>query len=271
MLVDVDALRHHLESINIDPEGPWVWGPFEELTTGVLLARARGGDHLDPIRRELRAVANRLVDVRTVPAKLNWMLGQRDDGHLEPYAWMFFASSDVDSFLLTMRSLFDHLGSVVQLAATKPGSVPPSSFRALREWCLKGPDRADELLGAEIAAAVRECDWFMQLRDLRDDLVHRDAETIVFPEVPGIAVQIYKGAHNLLDEAALIRDDGLVGFDRLVAATTARLHALLGTLSAEVAARIGVEDDGAPGRSQHSGLAIIRDWTDELLAALAAG
>src|SRR4051812_4072759 len=110
MLVSRAALETHRAAIQDGPDGPFVWGDFEELLIGCHVARALGRSDVDAVHRELRAVMNRLTDLRTGVMKLDWMLERRDSGDLDPLVWMVFASSDVNSFLSNVRSLFDHIG-----------------------------------------------------------------------------------------------------------------------------------------------------------------
>src|SRR4051812_44675723 len=99
VLVDRDALERHRSAIHEGPDGPFVWGEFERLHAGCHVASALGRQEVDAVNRHLKAVANRQSDLRTVAAKLQWMLERRDSGDLDPMAWMAFASSDARFFL----------------------------------------------------------------------------------------------------------------------------------------------------------------------------
>ena len=162
MLVDINALRRHRAAIQMGDDGPFVWGDFERVVAESMVVREAGRPQHE-LYRHLRATQNRLTDLRTIPVKLDWMLQQRDAGNLDPYDWMFFASSDVNSFLSNVRSLFDHLSDALRAAAPKPGSIPQQSFRKLRDWVGKGGEREAEQLGRSAFSIVAGCDWFRRV------------------------------------------------------------------------------------------------------------
>jgi len=247
-------------------DGPFIWGDFERVVAESMVVREAGRPQHE-LYRQLRATQNRLTDLRTIPMKVNWMLQQRDVGNLDPYDWMFFASSDVNSFLSNVRSLFDHLADALRAAAPKPGSIPQQSFRKLSDWVGKGGEREAEQLGRSAFNIVAGCDWFQELRTVRDDLTHRDAQTIIFPRAEGIAVVMFNHTRELFDEPELMGPGNLLRFERLAVATMGRLHELLEETAAAVAttAGFGLRGDGA---SVHSGLGVLARWTDDYLVQL---
>src|SRR5262249_49384658 len=169
---------------------------FARLLVECLVSRGRGSSRVDAVLPHLHAVANRLTDLRTSAMKLAWLLQRRDADELDPMMWMFFASGDVTFFFTTVRSLFDHLAQAITAAAPQPGGVP-RSFNDLRNWASRQDIDAGRQIGDAVVELVLACDWFDTLRSVRDALVHRDAQTIVFPTAPGIAFQVY-GAARLL-------------------------------------------------------------------------
>lgn len=268
VLVDVDALRRLRGAIHDGPDGPYVWGEFERLLTDCHVVRALGRGDVDVVHGHLRAVSNRLTDLRTCAMKLAWMLERRDAGELDPFAWMFFASSDVNSFLTNVRSLFDHLARVLRAVASAPAGVPAFSFNDLRKWTQSQDLGRARQLGHRAFELVVKCDWFDELRDLRDELVHQDAQTLVFPEHPTIAVQVYAGARHLLQEPALMLSENVASFERLASATMARLHLLLEHTAAAVRDALALDQPVGDGQSVHGGLGVLARWTDDYLTQL---
>jgi hypothetical protein len=251
-------------------DGCYVWGEFERLLMKCQVARALGRDDVDSVHHHLRAVANRLTDLRTCAMKLDWMVTRRDEGDLDPFVWMFFASSDVSSFLTNVRSLFDHLGRAIRAAAPQPRGVPQYSFNDLRKWSLRNDLDQVSQLGARQHELVVQCDWFDDLKRLRDDLVHEDAQTIVFPNEPGVAVQVYGGARLLIREPALMSSQNVAMFERLAAAAMARLFVLLDETAQAMSSTLALAEPSGRGMSVHSGLSVLSRWTDDYLSALAA-
>jgi hypothetical protein len=261
-------MRRHRSAIREGDDGPFVWGSFERLLTDCLVNRALGREDVDQVHRELRAVANRLTDLRTIAMKLDWLLEQRDSGTLDPMVWMLFATSDVSGFLTNVRSLFDHLARSMRAAAPQPRSIPQFSFNDLRKWALREDLEQGRQIGERVHELVVACSWFEELRDLRDELVHRDATALVFPTESGIAVQVYGGVRLLIDEPALMQSESVASFERLAAATMARLYSLLEDAADAMSDQLKLREQEGDGQSVHGGLRVLSRWTDDYLLVL---
>ncbi len=268
MLVSVDALLQYRAAIRHGDNGPYVWGSFERLVTDCNVASALGRTAVDRPYRHLVAVSNRLTDLRTSAMKLDWMLERRDVGELDPMAWMLFAASDVNSFLTNVRSLFDHLARALHSTAPQPGGIPSFSFTDLRKWALREGLGQAAQIGRDVLDLIVSCDWFEKLRELRDEILHHDARTLVFPSQAGIAVQVYGSARILIDEPALLATENLAQFERLASATMAQIHVLLEHSAEAMSAAVPLYESVREGQSYHGGLGTLVRWTDSYLAVL---
>ena len=267
MPVSEQALRSHRAAIQRGPDGPFVWGAFEEL----LVPRRDPADPRNPVidrlLRELSAIQNRLTDLRTCALKLDWMRDLRDQAVLDPMSWMLFASSDVTSFLANLRALFDHLARALRAAAPEPGGIPHQSFNDLRKWVARSDINQARQLGVWARDLVREADWFDEVRMLRDELLHYDAKAIVFPTERGISLQVYKQTRVLIAERLLLGTNGLPSFERVASAALSQTHVMLEEAAGGIAEALQVDDRGS-GQSVHPGLGTIARWTDDLLTDL---
>jgi len=267
LLVDRTALDQHRRAIQQDEEGWFVWGELERLSTACHVYRATGQTDQDELCRHITAVTTHVQDLRTIVAKLDWMRELRDAGQLGSYTWIYFAATDVVSFLTNVRSLFDRLGRAMRAVANQPGNVPLLSFNDLQKWLAK-PRVDHEMLGGDLATLVEQArDWFGVLRDVRDELIHYDARTLVFPGA-GIGVQVYAGARFLLpDDSSLMLNQNVVDFRYLAAAVMARIHVLLEDAARVIRTRAGF-DSGGQGWHRNPGLGILAEWTDQLIVVL---
>jgi hypothetical protein len=196
MLVDADAIRNMRRRMLRDDRGPYSWGAFNQLWAALMLEHAQGRTERNDLFREVTAASNRLRDALTIAFKLDWMIHSRDEGAIEPELWMYFATSDINGFFSNVRSLFDHVARALRISALKRDSVP-RSFYDLRKWVAKDPPRADAQLGVAAARIVAGCDWFEELRDIRDGITHRDSMTLVFPSQPSIDFQVYDAGQRV--------------------------------------------------------------------------
>lgn len=267
MIVSAEALRRQAEAVKYDDEHGWfTWGVFDRLLA-VCLVREAEGTVPQGLRRHLRVVRNRLSDMRTSAAKLEWLHGLRTAGHLEEIRWMYYATNDVTSFVTAARSLMDNLAEAYDAASTQPGTLP-TSFRKLRQKLTNEPDGPmHSVMPAGIPDIVRACEWFVPLREMRDGVIHRSAETIVLPRSESISVIFAGGGAAPPSEDWLVGNNNLVNFEWFAAAVSARVHELLEDSAERIAALHfhGLEDNDLPGWSVHFGLETVDRWTRDLL------
>jgi hypothetical protein len=270
LLVDRATLHQHREAIQQDEKGWFVWGELERLSTACHVYHATGQTDRDMLYRHITAVTTHVQDLRTTVAKLDWMRELRDVGQLDSYTWIYFAATDVVSFLTNVRSMFDRLSRAMRAVANQPANVPLLSFNDLQKWLAK-PQVDREVLGGDLATLVEQTrDWFEVLRDVRDELIHYDARALVFPGA-GIGVQVYAGVRLLLpDDSSLMLNQNVVDFRYFAAAVMARVYVLLEDASKAILARAGFAR-GGEGWHHNPGLGILADWTDQLIAALSDG
>jgi hypothetical protein len=266
--MDSDSITRLRDSIVLeDEDGPYQSEVFVRLSVSCHLARALGNDELDGLHRQLVDITRRKWDLLTIVLKLDWMRSRRDAKELDPMVWMLFAANDVNSFLMNVRSLFDHLAKVIRIVS---GRQTPQSFNDLRNWVAKDTHDPSRVLDERLIRLISDCDWFEDLRDLRDDILHRAAETTVFPELPYLGIQIHKGiTDRLIAEPGLLDPENanVAIFERFAIAALSRLHVLLEEVSSVVMELLAIPDAGDGARSFHGGLGVIHQWCEEALAA----
>lgn len=269
MLVDIASIERLRESVLLDgDDGPCQSSGLVRLSASCHIARAMGAEGLDGLSRQLTDITQRNWDLLTIVMKLRWMQERRDDGALDPMGWMLFAANDVNSFLMNTRSLFDHVAKVIRLESA---GQTPQSFHDLRKWVASDTRDTSHMLDPRLVDLVAECDWFDDLRTVRDDILHRSANTTVLPALPYIGVQITKGiTDRLLTEEELLdtENSNIVRFEWFAVASLGRIHLLLEELSHAVRELRAIPDRGDGARSRHGGLAVVHEWCGGFLDVL---
>lgn len=264
VIVNQDALAAHRRAIEESEDGWFTWGGFEALYADLVVSGYDKG--LRRISRQFTAIVNRQQQLRTIVLKLDWMKGKRDSDELGADDWMFFAASDVISFVTTVRSLFDHLARSFAEVATHRASVPKFSFNDLQRWLER--DRSNsEILGEDLAELILADNWFEAIKAMRDDLIHQDARALVFPDTTPITFVVHGGTGALSSDPLLMYNENVANFERFAAAVLARLHVLLEASASAVRDRAAVGHGVGDGRSLHRGLAVLADWLDECIEA----
>src|SRR5262249_27076271 len=162
--------------------------------------------------------------------------------------------------------LFDEVAGFVREIAPRPDVVKDDGFEVLRNWLTKRSVNL-ELLGVEVAEVVSSCDWFGEVRGVRDDIIHSAALTIVFPEAEEILFQVHLGTSRrrvLVPE--VMSNDGVADFRRYAALAMAQLDDFLSRLTAVVLSSVAAFQGLGPanGRSSHRGLTTLKEWLERL-------
>src|SRR5262249_48674712 len=126
--------------------------------------------------------------------------------------WNLFTTADIDLFHVEFRSLFDYVARLLRGISDRPKNVPDDrSFEALGKWIAKpGNGRR---IGEEVADLIKKANWFGKIKEVRDEIVHRGGETLVFFEKPHILFQTYKRHEKLLDLPGVMYNPNVVDFE----------------------------------------------------------
>ena len=90
-----------------------------------------------------------------------------------------YSQLDINHFHLILRSVFDYLASVIRTLAIHPdqvGSSTQCSFGDFQNKVLSNPTWAANKLGADLAEFISSCEWFNDVKKVRDSITHFGAE-----------------------------------------------------------------------------------------------
>jgi hypothetical protein len=260
-----------LGMIQLTPRGPSTSSVFDQLFASAQIAKATRTAAAFPHHHLTSALVFR-DHLLTVLCKVVWLNNHREPENLDSQSWISFAATDIVTFHVLIRSLFDELASLASGVAPQ-GGVNRDSFAKLRTWLRTGPDNVHKL-GEDLANVILDCEWFESLRRVRDDLVHHGAQTFVFPEPGRILFQIHLGPSALVQmPKAVMFNESVVDFTTYSALTMARLMVFLDAFSEVV---FTMSDDVRSVRnagvgSIHPGLGILAFWLQDLLDGQARG
>jgi hypothetical protein len=202
---------------------------FIQLWSALHIKRATGAD-VGRVFGPVSRLAGEFETLLTILERSNWQKTAASQGHLDQTAWLFFASLDVEHFFLSLRSLFDYAGEVCESAASKPGQLP-TSFHALFNLCQANNRRAETLLGAEIASAIRDCRWFPAIRATRDGIVHYGALTLALPGFDTVSFKVEAGPRSAKAPPELMTNESLADFDLFMAWVLGNVRLLMNRLA----------------------------------------
>lgn len=228
---------------------------------------------LEPVSNLLNYIRQDLWVIETLFERLDWLRGMWIEGQLDDAVWYRYATSDIASFHVVIRSLFDYAAMVVVLISGKAGQLPVKtksqgkqcSFRDLREWVLVNSSR---LGNTALVKVIADCDWFEDLRNVRDAMVHGSGQTLVFFVKPRILFQViakHKGSDKfLMKMSELMYNENVMDFELYAGMMHGYLLDFLEQLAMHVFSWIGPVYENCKGRSRHThpGLAIGKRWIE---------
>lgn len=247
--------------IQADEDGPFTWTEWDQIFADALVStRTTGpGPAFNHAERDWWTLL-------TLLTKLEWMKDCHREDDLDDGLWMSYAATEIDFFHVRFRSMLDHLADLLGRCATKPATVP-HRFNDLKKF-LKNPAKKPLFgpLSDEVLALIDDAQWADDVRDVRDDIVHRGADTLVFPDEAEILFQVHQRERRLVLLEGIMHNENVVDFRKYAALTLG----LLMTWRERVAGllRRGIYLDGdppGPGWNRHSGLELLSDWSKLLL------
>lgn len=221
-----------------------------------------------PIHFPLRSISKSLWDIETTIHRIQWQKQLYFDEKIDFGQWYLYAQADIRLFHVEARSLLDHLGLCIKHICD--GSKPKDSFNSLRENCERYFKSG--VIPEEIYKIVKDSNWFEPLRDIRDEIVHKGAEVLVFGvkrEEP-VLFSVNKKNNSIIKEILFKHNENEVyNFENYAAYYMANIYHTL-DLFGEVAYKLSkIQRTQVNGASRsHGGLAVIRSWMQELLTQL---
>lgn len=216
------------------------------------------------IAKQLQTISSDRWYLGTILARLNWQKNLIATKDLDEITGSSFMQCDIDSFLVKYRSIFDHIAKILRLIAENPGQLP-DSFEKLRNWVDKNPERID----VKLKDFVLGCDWFGEMRSVRDSFIHLDGKTTVFPQEGKILFQVHKNGFrtSMINSPEIMFNENIVDFEVYAGILMANLIDCLEELAPIVDKLLEIDYLEANGRNYHLGLDITKDWIERALAS----
>lgn len=216
-------------------------------------------------QRGIRCIHHDLWQVAVIVSRLDWLRDMALGQTLHQNLWRLYSSVDIEAMMTQLRSIMDYSAEVIDSFAPKPNQLP-MSFRKLRESLSEYTSR----LPAGVEAIVREAAWFDTVRDVRDALVHRGAEQLVFCSASeGILFQVHIGVGDgLVKHPHLMYNDNVVDFSRFAAWTFSCLLYYLDELGRALQYKFEPPASTGLSSSYCPGFTVLRDWMRALFTHL---
>ncbi len=128
--------------------------------------------------RVLRTLACLKIDVQRLCVIIQherWLTKElRMRGILFADDWQQFVKNDIHNFYTEIRSILDHVAMVLAL---RNRDAMPVSFEKLRERLQITEIRS--MLENDLITLIEGCDWFSEIRDIRNQIIHHGFDSKV--------------------------------------------------------------------------------------------
>lgn len=263
MVINKQQLDIALSTIHDDDRGFFSSGHFIDLEAD-LHTNVNNRRDLQALTKCASFIGYDLWGIETIALRLDWQKTLFSKHELDKELWMMFAACDVDLFHVTIRSIFDYVAKIAACLSAKQGQTP-DSFEKLRNWLMKSDSNVQKI-GEDLAVSIISCEWFSGLKEVRDSIIHRGGNTLVFPMKDQICFQVHEGLTRKILIPAVMSNKNVVNFELYAGLLTAYLIAFLEEVSEIVYRRINLKKIGWDAKSYHSGLGIIRNWIERIVS-----
>jgi hypothetical protein len=263
---DKNILKDALNIIKEDETGKYRSGNWVSLST-ILSINASYNKELIPESRLMRYIDQDLWNIETMCEKVDWVSLLFTQNVLNEMQYMRFIQTDLDSFLIEIRSIFDYISKILTILSQNPKQVrgEGESFNKLFNWLSKKKTNLG-IFGEDLGNLVLCCDWFYDIKDLRDDKTHRGANTLIFPNKNEILFQVYKGWEKQVEVNEIMFNENVVNFRRYAGLIIGYLYNYLEIIAKTIEPKIKLKTYGADFRSYHPGLKNTHKWISVLLS-----
>jgi hypothetical protein len=246
--------------IQEDEEGAFTWSLWDEVSVDALIdARTSGAGPL------FRYAEKDWWTLLTILSKTEWMKERHKSGHLEDMEWMDYAATEVDLFHVRIRSLLDHLAALLSRCSNHPRGMRLKFFDLKTHLQVPRKRKLFGHLGEDIHLVLQRTAWAEDLRQVRDDIVHRGADTLVFPDHNDILFQVHQREKRLVLLHDVMHNEHIVDFRKYAALTLGTLLNLREELAPILIEGLQMpRDERNQGWNRHGGLALLREWLQPL-------
>lgn len=188
---------------------------------------------------------------------------------LDKELWRRFAEINIKHFYVDYRSLFDFIAKAIVSRAYYPDQIPNYSFNALKNWINKHPTRVKKL-GNDLADVVMSCDWFKDIKYVRDSILHWGASVLVFYNKDKILFQIYdeRAKRYILEPEIIMSNENVADFELYAGLYIGYLIAYLEEVSEVIISSLNLNIKKLTSKSEYGELHIIYKWIEKVLHKL---
>jgi hypothetical protein len=275
MPINKDRLNAALSVLYEEPPHSYYSGYFVHLVQDIRSkAFWRHGGILtsvnsDQLAKRLLIVHMDLLNLATVSLRLILQQNLREEKceyKIGDDLWRYYGAADIDLFFSKYRSAFDNIAQAIKAISDRGGDMP-NSFNAL---LTRVKEKKETPIDIKYIQLLKQCDWFQDIKNIRDSIEHQGAETVVGYNRDRILFRISMlgiGLTNLPEKnivklPELTEENGLIDFELFAGIYLGYMIWFLEEISKLVFRQLGLSQLDSQSRSWHPGFMIVSTWIE---------
>lgn len=285
MQIVIDRIESAARKLSVDNDELCRSGAFEDLVAQLGLKismnqakhEAENPTELD-VLRQFRFIQHDVWSIETLCERLEWQRGLWNSGEIDGSKWSRFATADIILFHMEYRSIFDYVARILALLSNKPGQVSAAKPRNRNDVISfeRMSRKANQPMfaakfGADIAELFQKCDWFRQLRDIRNLISHYGGDTFVYEDKPEILFQVHDSRECYDRKVTLpgvMYNENVARFDLYAGVFYGYLLWYLDEAAPVIAGQLHLDVIHDRSKSCHPGICVMQSWMSKALDAV---
>lgn len=258
--IDRSILRDALSLIKRDETRFFTDGKFVDLSSTIQLESSKSRE-INQLYRLTHYITQDVWNLLTIISRLEWQKNLVAEDKLDSGRWSYFVAIDIYVFHSELRSIFDYIAKIIHLISNTPGKA--KSFERLKNWT-SNPKNAGKI-NKELSDFVSSCQWFDDIRTIRNNFIHDGAESLVFPSKGRILFLINTSGYQKISIPEIMFNENVVDFELYAGLYMAYILTYLEKFSELVNKHLNLNKFHLMAKSYHIGLGITQEWINKIL------
>lgn len=270
MTINSEIIRKALSFYHIDSQmGLILQNPFIELEYKIRMNALLFQKHQE-LCNYLSYTMQDIWNIESVLSKLNYLNSLRIEKKLDDLTYIIYATTDVEFFFTELRSIFDYVSlSICYVSPINKHQIRDEgrSFESLSNWLTKNND-CQTRFSKDLSDLVLSCEWFSEIKDLRDLIRHRGGQSLVFINGDEILFQVFtKGFKpNTPMIPELMFNSNVMNFKFCSVFYFSYLLDYLEKVAKIIEVKLGLIKNGLEISYSHPAHPLVKSWSEELLS-----
>jgi hypothetical protein len=184
-------------------------------------------EHKVPVIQEnIRRIYSDFIQIDHLIDKISLLFDLFKEDRFTHTQWLMYVGSDIDTFHIKLRSIFDELAGIFKRLSDYPNALPKgNSFEKLLNWANKSG--SERYLDPIFLRLLKNVEWFEDIRAFRNASVHNGADVFLEWNTDDMLFQIFGFERHYVQIPKLMFNKNTVRLDLYIGLVIGYLIAYL--------------------------------------------